>query len=332
MLTLSERLRQIMFEHVTSRSRRYRCCGLLSLALCIGIVVPASLAQVFREPAISSGVPETTVLKEVQEVSVALTVTDKHGRFVHDLTPSELLILDNNEPADRITFFESQANLPLRMALVIDASDSVTHCLDSERKTATEFLKRNLRQDQDTALVITFNESSRIVQPATNDLMLLRDSLRRIDTGGETAIYDAVYTASQELGKIRDAQPTRHMLVLITDGEDNHSHFTLQQAIDTALRNDAAVYVVSTNPPDGITEQKDGDEAMKRLSNSTGGSFLRANGNVADAFFKIEKQIRAQYAIGYKPPNTTPNGQFHRLTILGPKKLRLFHRVGYFAK
>jgi Ca-activated chloride channel homolog len=322
-----------MFKHRTLRRRRYRCCRLLALVLSLGMVVPASPAQVFREPAISSGELETTVFKEVQEVSVAFIVTDKHGRFVYDLTPSELLILDNNEPADRITFFESQANLPLRMALVIDASDSVTHCLDSERKTATEFLKRNLRQEQDTALVITFNENSRIVQPATNNLMLLRDSLRRIDTGGETAIYDAVYTASQELGKIRDAQPTRHMLVLITDGEDNHSHFTLQQAIDTALRNDAAVYVVSTNPPDGNTEEeKRGDEAMKRLSNSTGGSFLRANGNVADAFLKIEKQIRAQYAIGYKPPNTTPNGQFHQLTILGPKKLRLFHRVGYFAK
>ena len=99
------------------------------------------------------------------------------------------------------------------------------------------FLKRNLRPDRDTALIIGFNQEVRVVQTPTADRELLRKALKDIHPGGETAIYDAVAVASQELGKIKDTQPVRRVIVLITDGEDNHSHITLQQAAETALRN-----------------------------------------------------------------------------------------------
>jgi len=192
------------------------------------------------------------------------------------------------------------------------------------------FLKDILRADRDSALIVNFNEEVTMAQPATADVHLLERSLKHIRPAGETAIYDAVALGSQELGKIQSSQPSRRVIILITDGDDNRSHSTLRQAAETALRNETAVYVISTNPP-GFPDVE-GDQAMKQLSTETGGSFLRAGSDVGYAFAKLEKEFRSQYVIGYKPPEASPDGQFHRMTILGATKLQFFHRIGYFAK
>jgi Ca-activated chloride channel homolog len=305
--------------------------GILLVVFCITSAVASMYAQVVTRP-MSSERSELTILKQVQEVNFAFTVTDRRGRLVNNLTQSQLLILDNDQRAGQITYFESRTNLPLRIALVMDISDSVTYCLNSERKTAVTFLKRNLRPNRDRAAIIAFNETVRLVQSPTADLRLLTQSLKEVHVGGETAIYDAVATASHELARIPDSQPSRRVIVLITDGEDNRSHITLQQAADLALKNETAVYVVSTNSPSFPDTQDKGDQAMKQLARDTGGTFLNTKGDLDNAFLKIEKELRSQYVIGYKPPNTTPDGQFHRLKLLGPGRLRFFHRTGYFAK
>jgi VWFA-related protein len=303
---------------------------LLLLILCFSGAARIANAQAMIGAGVVLDTPTVTLLKHVQEVNLALTVRNQHGHFVNNLTPSDLLILDNDERADQITYFESRSNLPLRVALVVDTSDSVTYCFDSERKTAMKFLKHVLRKDRDSALILNFNEAVRLAQPSTSDLRLLQQSLQRVHPAGETAIYDAVAMASQELGRMQSSQPSRRVIILITDGEDNRSHITLRQAAETALRSETAVYVISTNEP-GFPDPQ-GDEAMKQLATATGGSFLRAGSDVGDAFAKIEKEFRSQYVIGYKPPQSSPDGQFHRLTILGANKLHFFHRVGYFAK
>lgn len=303
---------------------------LLLLLLCFRIGVPRAYSQAIIGSAALLDKSSLTVLRHVQEVNLALTVRDKHGHFVNNLTQSDLLILDNDERADQITYFESRSNLPLRVALVIDTSDSVTYCFDSERKTAMRFLKHILRPDRDSGLIVNFNEEVNIAQPPTSDFHLLEQSLKRIHPAGETAIYDAVALASQALGEIQSGQPSRHVIILITDGDDNRSHITLRQTAEAALRNDSAVYVISTNSP-GLPDAQ-GDEAMKQLATATGGAFLRGDSDVGNAFAKLEKEFRSQYVIAYKPPHTSPDGQFHRLTILGTNKLRFFHRVGYFAK
>lgn len=314
----------------TVRIHQPAYCALLLLLLCFGIGVPRAYSQAIIGPGTLFDKSSLTVLKHVQEVNLALTVRDRHGHFVNNLTQSDLLILDNDERADQITYFKSSSDLPLRVALVIDTSDSVTYCFDSERKTATRFLKHILRTDRDSGLIVNFNEKVNIPQPPTADFHLLEQSLKRIHPAGETAIYDAVAMASQALAEIQSSQPSRRVIILITDGDDNRSHITLSQAAEAALRNDSAVYVISTNPP-GFPDVQ-GDEAMKQLATATGGAFLRGGSDVGYAFAKLQKEFRSQYVIAYKPPHASPDGQFHRLTILGTNKLRFFHRVGYFAK
>src|SRR5262249_13865285 len=191
----------------------------LLVILWFGVTAPRMHSQMAIKPDVAFETSDITLEKQVREVNLALTVTDGHGHFVNKLTPSDLLILDNDQRAEQITYFESRSNLPLQIALVIDTSESVAYCFNSERKTAARFLKRNLHSDRDTALIMTFSERVRIAQQPTTDAGLLERSLKHVQAGG--AIYDAVSAASQELGKTKSPQPSRRVIILITDGEDN---------------------------------------------------------------------------------------------------------------
>ena len=280
------------------------------------------------------GSPVLTVNKEVQEVNLVLTVTNRWGHFVHNLTENDLSILDNDKPAERITYFQPQTDLPLRVALVVDTSSSIANRFRFEQKAATAFLRRVLHHDSDLATVIGFNQQVTVAQPTTENMDLLLEGLKKLHPDGETAVYDAVSVACQELMRVKDVQPSRRVVILITDGEDNQSHIGLQQAVERALRTEAVVYVVSTNPEYAITLGLEGDRSMKQLAEATGGRLLRADSesDVTSAFTKIAKELRSQYAIGYKPANKGPDGLFHRLIVVGPKKFHLFHRSGYYAR
>jgi VWFA-related protein len=280
------------------------------------------------------GSPVLTVNKEVQEVNLVLTVTNRWGHFVHNLTENDLSILDNDRPVEKITYFQPQTDLPLRVAVVVDTSSSITHRFHFEQKAATAFLRRVLRHDSDLAVVIGFNQQVTLAQAATEDMDLLSAGIKKLTPEGETAVYDAVSVACQELLKVKDHQPSRRAIILITDGEDNDSHIDLQQAVERALRAEAVVYVLSTNPEYAIRVAEEGDRSMKQLAQATGGRLLRADSqsDVISAFSKIAKELRSQYAIGYKPANHGPDGLFHRLSVLGPKKFHLFHRSGYYAR
>jgi VWFA-related protein len=274
-----------------------------------------------------------TIREQVQEVSILLTVTDRKGRLVHDLSSSDFTIQDNGESPKRITYFQRQADLPLRIAVLIDTSGSVTSNFGVEQKTAAIFLSNVLRPKSDLALIIGFSNTPLVVQPATNNKDRLSAMIDGLQVRGETAVFDAVWLASQELGKINDVSPARRVIVLITDGQDNASHLNLQQTIEMAQRNDCFVYVLQINT--FITSESEiADRAMAELSKATGGQVLHADNQkkLVRAFSTIEEDLRSQYAIGYTPANLTPDGSFHRLIVGGPKKLRIHHREGYFAR
>jgi Ca-activated chloride channel family protein len=295
--------------------------GSLEASPLLGNVVRSAPAQV------------PTIRKEVQEVSLALTVTDHHHHFVRNLAPSDFTILDNGEPPERITYFESQSELPLRLAIVIDTSDSVTYAFDDEKDSATYFLQRILRRTSDMALVIGFNQEVRIVQELASDHKLLSHAIRKLPSGGDTAIYDAVSAATQQLAGFGDTERVRRAVILMTDGEDNTSHIGLKEAEEDAQRNECAVYVMSINL-DGDRDREQADRAMMELSEVTGGSFLRARDKdgVTNAFSDIDKELRNQYLLSYKPASVTPDGSFHQLFVSGHKEHRIHHRDGYFAR
>jgi len=276
--------------------------------------------------------PILTIYKRVDEVNLVLSATNTKGRFVRDLNPSDLVISDNGEPPDRITFFQTQTDLPLRVALVIDTSDSISFRFDFELKSAKGFLKQILRPDNDQALIVGFNQTATLVQPLTSDLASLNHGLKSLKARGETALFDAIALASDQLRPVAaEAVPVRRAIVLVTDGEENSSRITLGQAIEHVLRAEAVIYVLNIKRDRVTKEDIAGDRIITTLANATGGVVLQSQeaGDMQASFRKIEQELRSQYALGYRPQHLI--GSFFRsIQIFGPDGIRIRCREGYY--
>jgi Ca-activated chloride channel homolog len=275
----------------------------------------------------------TTIKKDVQEVALVLSVTDHRKHFVKNLTSTDFTIHDNGLPPARITYFQAQTRLPLKIALVIDSSDSVRYSFDLEKHAAQRFLRKVMRSGADLALVIGFNAQPQIIQAATANRDLLSGAVKRLPPGGDTAVYDAVVFASKELAMIGTSQPSRRIIILITDGDDNSSHITLQGAAEIAQNNETMIYVLNSSI-DFLGGSKEVELAMKHLSEMTGGQYFRADSeeHIEAAFSRLEDGLRSQYAIGYTPSQMVTEGSYHRIFVLGPRSLLIRHRQGYLAK
>ena len=271
-------------------------------------------------------------LTRVEEVDLVFTVTDKHGKFVKDLRQDQFSILDNHKPPKQVVTFEAQTNLPLRVGLLIDASNSVRDRFLFEQQAATEFLQAIIRPAADKAFVLAFDEVWEVTQDFTNDLDKLRRGIKGIRPGGGTAMWDSIYYASRDkLMKEKNSGPIRRAIILISDGDDNQSRALRKEAIEMAQRADVIIYTISTN----LSNIHDtGDHNLQMLAEATGGRafFPFKPQDLSDAFGDIESELRNQYAVAYKPADFVRNGQF-RLIQIGTedKKLKVRARKGYFA-
>jgi Ca-activated chloride channel homolog len=275
--------------------------------------------------------PPITIAKHVREVNLLFSVTDHKGHFVHGLLPSDLTIVDNGKPQSAVTFFQSETDLPLRVALLIDVSSSITARFKFEKDAIREFLHKVLGP-LDSALLIAFNQRVQLLDPASNNWKQLSKDLNKVKAGGETAVYDAVATAAQMLG-VAGPGPSRKIIILLTDGEDNSSHVGLQDAINQALLAEANIFAIGTSWGLLTDREEAGAENLKQLAESTGGQYLISNDGdgIARAFNKIHRELRSQYAIGYKPSDITASKPFHRLELFVPHGLRVRCKKGYYT-
>lgn len=275
-----------------------------------------------------------TIVKRVEEVNLVLSVTNRRGRFVEHLNPSDLVISDNGEPADKITFFQRQTDLPLRVALVVDTSDSVAHRVAFEKKAAEAFLQGILRPQSDLAMVISFNEQARMLQPATDDIAKLGAAIHSLTIKGGTSIYDAVAFAADALSEVPDLDPVRRVIVLVTDGQDNSSRMDLVEAAGRALRAECVIYLVNTDTFVETDLEKHAERATKYLVDATGGSVLDGDSNreIARSLQQIQQELRSQYAVSYRPHGLIGGLLLRTIRIQGPKGVRLRYRTGYYAR
>jgi VWFA-related protein len=279
------------------------------------------------------GVPLETIRKRVDEVNVVFTVTDKHGHFVKNLSKSDFRVLDDNKPAASIVSFSSQTNLPLRVGLLIDASNSVRDRFRFEQESAIEFLNSIVRPKSDRAFVIGFDTTAEVTQDFTDSPQLLSQGVRMLRAGGGTALYDAIYYASRDkLMKAPTTGPARRAIILLSDGDDNQSRVTREEAIEMAQRAEVIIYTISTN----ISGTKlRGDKVLERIADATGGRafFPFKIQDVANAFSEIQDELRSQYLLAYKPADLKPDGRYRSIDIIAEnhKSLRVRARKGYFA-
>jgi Ca-activated chloride channel homolog len=275
----------------------------------------------------------TTIRHTVNEVNVVFTVTDKHGHYVKDLKKDNFKVVDDNKPAAEIRSFRAEANLPLEVGLLVDASNSVRDRFKFEQEAATEFLNQTIRPKYDRAFVIGFDVTPEVTQDFTDSTEKLSIGVRSLRPGGGTAMYDALYFACRDkLMKAQHNGPVRRAIILLSDGDDNQSHVTREEAIEMAQRADVIVYTISTNLS-GAGHH--GDKVLERIADATGGrAYVPFQINeVANAFAAIQEELRSQYAIAYKPADFIADGRYRTVDIqpVGQKGLRVRSRHGYYA-
>ncbi len=275
----------------------------------------------------------TTIRKRVDEVNVIFTVTDKHGRYVKDLRKNDFRVLDDKQPQSQVVSFSSETNLPLRVGLLIDASNSVRDRFKFEQAAAIEFLNQIIRPSFDKAFTIGFDTTPEVTQDFTDNTEALSKGVRMLRPGGGTAMYDALYYACRDkLAKTRDTGSVRRAIILLTDGEDNQSHVTREEAIEMAQRAEVIVYTISTNISGMKTH---GDKVLERIADASGGRafFPFKVEDVTDAFTQIQDELRSQYALSYRPVNFKRDGAYHAIEILAEnhKDMHVRARRGYYA-
>jgi Ca-activated chloride channel homolog len=313
---------------------------LLLMALSFWFVVvcrPDASSQIFAaaSPVVTTNTPEsesiTTIRKRVDEVNLLFTVVDNRGRFVNNLQLDDFNLLDDKRPPERVRAFQQESDLPLRVALVVDLSGSVTNRFKFEQKAASEFFKKIMRPS-DKALVVGFNQKVHLAQDLTGDVKALSAAVHGLRPDGETALFDALVFACDRLRKTSEPG-TRRLVILISDGMNNAGLRLMHEADEAALRAEAPIYTLSTNQlkPGEYTK---GEAVLELLSRYTGGELLPAREErlVLKAFRQVEEALRSQYVLSYKPAEFQPDGSYRAIALTTRKsKLKVECRRGYFA-
>jgi len=269
---------------------------------------------------------------EVTRVNMLFTVTDKKGRFVTDLGKDEFKVFENKKP-QKILEFASESDLPLRLAILIDTSNSSRDRFKFQQEAATNFIDSGMRE-QDKAIVVSFDTAAELVADLTNDTGKLEKAVRGLRPGGGTSLYDAIYFACME--KLMQDQPLykfRRAMVILSDGEDNESRYSREQALEMAQRADSVIYTISTN----ISHiETDGDKVMRYFAQQTGGVafFPFQAKDLNQSFENIANELRHQYNLFYRPEPLKTDGQYHpvEIKVRGRNDLIVRARKGYYAR
>jgi VWFA-related protein len=274
----------------------------------------------------------TSIRVDVTRVNMLFTVTDKRGRFVTSLTKDDFEVLERKKP-QAILEFMAEADLPLRLAVLVDTSNSIRDRFRFEQEAASEFVKSVLKTNADKAMILSFDTQAEVVSDMVDDVEKLDRAIRGLRPGGGTALYDAIHLASR--GKLQQDEPRhkfRRAIVMLSDGEDNNSHHSRDQALEMAQKADVVIYAISTN----ITRtDTDGDKVLRYFTGETGGRafFPFKVEELEQSFQDIANELRHQYNISYRPEPMVADGLFHpiELRVKGRKDIVIHARKGYYA-
>lgn len=274
--------------------------------------------------------PPATIRAEVALVNVVFTALDKRGRPAGGLKVDDFEVFEDGKP-QRIEYFSPlgrESEVPLTIALLIDTSGSVEDKLEFEKTTAAEFFKEILRPNRDLALIIQFDSDVNLVQDFTQDQDSLINSLKGLRAGNSTALYDAVYLASEE--KLR-GEIGRKVIVAITDGDDTSSKVRREEAIEAAQKHDVLIYGIGVR----AAGYSSNFGVLKKFAEETGGAFFSPRAEFEElqsAFRAIGRDIQGQYSLAYSSTNQKKDGSYRSIKLrckVGGVQIRA--RKGYYA-
>jgi Ca-activated chloride channel family protein len=310
----------------------------IAVGFAVGLAVGAAAQQSAPAPIERRGQEVPTIRVESRLVPLALNVVDEHGAPVGGLTVDQFELMEDQKP-QRIAVFEKESTTPLSIVLAIDASESVLTDERLEKEAAKKFA-RSLVRPQDEIDLMDFADNVREIVSFTNDLSRFEQGLGRIVRGDATALYDAIYLASERLRDTRTDNGRRRVLVLITDGDDTTHHGSYGSALEQAQRAGAMVYALIVVPiASDAGRNTGGEHALIQMANDTGGKFyyVENRNDLAPAFQHVSEDLRTQYTLAYYAPQHggDRNGFRHIQLQLKDPALRarytLRYRTGYYG-
>jgi len=268
---------------------------------------------------------------DVDQVLVHVTVTDMANRYVSGLTQNDFQIWED-KIEQQIQYFGSE-DTPLSVGIIFDVSGSMGDKLEAARAAAALFLRIGNRDDE--YFLIEFNDTARLVQDFTTDITRMQNRLVTTKAKGSTALYDALYLGLEHLRRGRN---TRKAILLITDGEDNHSRYSFANVKDVAKERDVAIYGIGILDRASLDFYGQGRRLLAALADLTGGTaFFPDSVNSLDAICQqIALNLKNQYVLGYRSTNSSYDGKWRKLRVQVKKQAgmpRMSARVksGYYA-
>lgn len=278
-----------------------------------------------------------TIRVQSRLVNIAVNVMDKNGAPVGGLSKDDFEILEDGKP-QKIAYFEKESSTPLSIVLAIDASDSVLRDERLEKSAAKHFVNALLR-DQDELDLMDFSDTVREIVSFTNQKKQIESGLNQLQRGDETALYDAIYLASERLTQTKNDAGRRRVIVVITDGVDTAKRSRYSQALEEAQRAGAMIYSIIIVPVwEDAGRNTGGEHALIQMSNDTGGKYFYVEDkkDLEPAFARVSDDLRTQYVLGYYAPERKQEGGFRAVRVRmkntaleGQYQLR--HRSGYYA-
>lgn len=275
-----------------------------------------------------------TIRKSVDQVTMFFSVS-RHGHMVNDLQQADIHVLDDNKPPERVVQFAPQSKLPLRLALLVDTSGSVRDRFSFEKHAATKFVEKMLSGASDLGFIAGFSHETTVTQDFSHESADLGKGIDQLSNGGGTALFDAVSFACRKLAAYPDTERVARVLVILSDGEDNSSHSSLKQSIQTAERAGVTVYTVSTREDQG--DKTDADRVLEVLAERSGGEVMFPGDimTLGKSLDKLHDLIRSRYFIAYKPADFDPDGSYRSISVVAEKdgkRLQVRARKGYHAR
>jgi Ca-activated chloride channel family protein len=273
----------------------------------------------------------TTFHIESKLVNLFVNVTDNNGSLIGGLTKDDFKVFEDGRP-QQIAVFERESEMPLDLILAVDTSASTFKDRTREREASKTFVHALMRQ-QDQMGIIEFATNVTLLVPFTNKVSQLDHGLNSLTRGDATALYDAIYLASDSLAPKKG----RKVLVIVSDGGDTAKNTTYADALEHALRGEVMIYSVIDVPIEASAGRDIGGEhALITLAEQTGGkSFYVESGDLDKAFAKVSDDLRTQYLLGYYPHNQVPGASFHRINVTVPRAavdaFNVRYKTGYYS-
>jgi VWFA-related protein len=276
-------------------------------------------------------------IREAVDETVLFLAVSQHGHLIGDLSASDLQIRDNNKAPARILEFSPQSKLPIHLGLLIDTSDSIGLRVAFETQVARSFIQKAFNESTDLAFVAGFNKDVNVTQDFTSNAAELNTGIDKLKYGGDaTSVFDAIYFGCAKLAAYPDEDRVAKVLVVISDGQDNSSHRSLQQTLQEADASGVTVYTVSTSE-NFAQEKTDADQILQVIAERSGGEsmFARTVREVDKNIDALATTIRNRYEIAYKPAEFVPDGKYRSVRVQASKNGKRLHvrvRNGYYAR